>query len=371
MKKHLLLLLIVGLWSATYKSYSQTYPLSNESKISILTCGSGTELHAIFGHTAIRIADPMRGLDIVYNFGMFDFRTPNFYLKFVKGDLQYFVANTSYENFIYAYTLENRSVYEQKLELTQAQKQSLFDKLNKIMFSDEKFYTYKFIHTNCTTKVVDLLNSEYPQPIIFKTDTIDICYRKVLNPFMDDLFYEKLGINILFGYLTDHDATKLFLPVELMNTLEKTTIQEKKIAQPKQSVFEKDSTLDQKSIWNNAYTFLLFLLGIALLNNRFINTLFFILIGGVGLLLVGIGGYSNHIEVTQNYNILLFNPLLLGVIYFYKKQNEKALKRWKITVLVGLGVYFAVLINKAHFFLMLPIIVTVSYILLKWDRKKE
>ena len=55
-----------------------------------------------------------------------------FMFKFVKGDLQYFVANTSYENFIYAYTLENRSVYEQKLELTQAQKQSLFDELNKI-----------------------------------------------------------------------------------------------------------------------------------------------------------------------------------------------------------------------------------------------
>jgi len=81
---------------AAFGSFSQTYPLSPESKVSILTCGSGEQLHSIFGHTAIRIQEPSRNIDIVYNFGMFDFRTPNFYLKFVKGDMQYFVANSSF-----------------------------------------------------------------------------------------------------------------------------------------------------------------------------------------------------------------------------------------------------------------------------------
>ncbi|WP_333695599.1 lipoprotein N-acyltransferase Lnb domain-containing protein [Flavobacterium sp.] len=370
MTKYVLYLFILGLSCISYKSYSQNYPLSYESQISILTCGSGTELHAIFGHTAIRIADPVRGLDIVYNFGMFDFRTPNFYLKFVKGDLQYFVANTSYENFIYAYTLENRSVYEQKLELTQTQKQNLFDKLNKILFSDDKFYTYKFIHTNCTTKVVDLINSEFPEPLVFKTNPKDLSYRKVLNPFMEDLFYEKLGINILFGYLTDHDATQLFLPIELMNTLDKTTIQGKKIAQPMQKIFEKDANLDKKSLWNTPYTFLLILLGIVLVNKRIVNTIFLSLMGVLGLVLIGVGFYSNHIEVTQNYNILLFNPLLLGALYFYKNSNPTALKRWKILLAISMGIYFVFLLNKAHFWLMLPIGATIGFMVLKWEQRK-
>ncbi|MCB0443729.1 MAG: DUF4105 domain-containing protein, partial [Flavobacterium sp.] len=106
-------------------SFGQNYPLSSGAKISVLTCGSGEELHSIFGHTAIRIQDNKQGLDMVYNFGMFDFDTSNFYLKFVKGDLQYYVAKSSFEVFLYSYRMENRSVYEQELNLSSTLKQKL------------------------------------------------------------------------------------------------------------------------------------------------------------------------------------------------------------------------------------------------------
>ena len=68
-------------------SFSQNSTLSKNSKVSIFTCGRGNELYTTFGHTAIRIKDEGINLDVVYNYGAFDFNTANFYLKFVKTDV--------------------------------------------------------------------------------------------------------------------------------------------------------------------------------------------------------------------------------------------------------------------------------------------
>src|SRR5690606_8433297 len=65
--------------------FSQGIPLTEKSKISMLTCAPGEELYSAFGHTAFRVQDPELGLDQVYNYGTFDFNGPNFYLNFVKG----------------------------------------------------------------------------------------------------------------------------------------------------------------------------------------------------------------------------------------------------------------------------------------------
>jgi hypothetical protein len=67
-------------------AFSQSPPLSPETQVSIFTCDRGEELYSTFGHTALRIKDPNNALDVVYNYGYFDFRTENFYFKFVKGD---------------------------------------------------------------------------------------------------------------------------------------------------------------------------------------------------------------------------------------------------------------------------------------------
>src|SRR4051812_2221318 len=87
-------------------SFAQV-PLSDMATVSLLTCGPGNELYSVFGHTAIRVHDPLRGMDVVYNYGTFDFDTPNFYLKFVKGDLKYFVSASSYDDFVYTYQYYN------------------------------------------------------------------------------------------------------------------------------------------------------------------------------------------------------------------------------------------------------------------------
>ena len=124
MKQKLLFLFFLVI---SLTSFSQNNILTDKAQISIFTCGRGNELYTTFGHTAIRIKDESNNLDVVYNYGAFDFNTDNFYLKFVKGDLQYFITATSYDDFIYEYQMENREVIEQTLDFSLAQKQQLFE----------------------------------------------------------------------------------------------------------------------------------------------------------------------------------------------------------------------------------------------------
>ena len=64
-------------------------------QISLLTCAPGEELYARFGHTALRVVDPANQVDIVFNYGIFDFDTEQFYWKFVKGETWYELGASS------------------------------------------------------------------------------------------------------------------------------------------------------------------------------------------------------------------------------------------------------------------------------------
>ena len=116
MLKKTLLFFLLLLFSVN--AFSQNPKLSENTQISIFTCGKGEELYSTFGHTALRVYDPVNELDVVYNYGCFDFRDKNFYLKFVKGDLQYYMNVTSYEDFIFEYQSDKREVIEQSLKPT-------------------------------------------------------------------------------------------------------------------------------------------------------------------------------------------------------------------------------------------------------------
>lgn len=359
-KLHFLLILF-----CSFLSFGQNYPLSPEAKISILTCGSGEELHSIFGHTAIRVQDNARGVDAVYNFGMFDFDTPNFYLKFVKGDLEYHVGKGSFDGFMYSYRMENRSVYEQELNLSTIQKQQLVDNLEKMLYSDERFYIYKFIDKNCTTMVVDQINNQLEKPSIAKVGNTTESYRHVLNPFMNNLFYQKLGINIMFGYRTDKAAEQLFLPIELLKSLEVTKSNNELIAKKTTVLFEQEKTLLSKSWWNSIYTFILFLVLVLLSNKNKIYLTFLVLLGLLGIFLSVVGFFSLHREISQNYNVLLFNPLLIGLVIAFVKKNLVWFNRIFYFILFCFVTYLLFILNKAHLFLMLPMMILVVLILLR------
>lgn len=345
-------------------SFSQELPLSKNASVSILTCDVGNESYSLFGHTAIRITDLENQLDVVYNYGAFDFGTPNFVAKFAKGDLQYFVIAHSFTDFINQYQFEKRSVYEQELLLSGIYKQKLFDALNKTLQSDERFYTYKFIDQNCTTMVVDIVNATLGSKVIEKKDKTTITYRSILYPYFNGHFYEQLGTSIIFGKKVDQLGDKIFLPFELLQSLKTTTFNSQPFAKATVTIidFEKETPT---SWWNTFYTYLLVLGFILLINKRKIDFIYLTIIGIIGIFFALVGFYSFHQELSANYNVLLFNPTLLVMLYFYGVKNKKWIYKLALFNLFCLLVYAVILINKAHLLIVLPLIITNGVLLIK------
>lgn len=343
---------------------SQSIPLSKDAKVSVLTCGLGNETYSYFGHTAIRVADSVNNIDVVYNYGAFDFRTPNFVAKFTKGDLQYFVITHSYPEFIDEYNTEKRSVFEQELLISQDLKQKLFDKLNATLLSEDRYYTYKFIDKNCTSMVVDIINNTLGGNVIIKKGDTDITYRSILYPYFDGHFYEKLGTSIIFGTKVDQLGTRIFLPFELKNSLEKVSFQNKPLAaKSKTLLFFKKET--PASWWNNIYSYLIILAFIVLAHNKIVDKIYLLVLSLMGIFFVCVGFYSFHLELSMNYNVLLFSPLLLILIFFSIAKNKRWAYRFAVLHLIFLIIYSIFMINKAHFIIVLPMIITSGFVLVR------
>lgn len=334
-------------------SFSQNVILSDNAKVSILTCGTAPVSYAMYGHTGIRITDNVNQFDVVYNYGAFDFTTPNFIMKFVKGDLQYFVTSENYYDFEYNYKLDGRSIVAQELNLTTAQKQQLLNELNSSLTSEERFYTYKFIDKNCTTMVVDKINKILGEEIL-KQPKSEQSYREILYPYMSD-FYMKLGIQIIFGTKVDQPATRLFLPLEFEKVLNTATQNGKKIAKPSEILNEETITKPFSYI-NSIYSLLAAVIILILINKKGIQITYFIFAGLLGLFFSLVGFYSLHEEILWNYNILLFNPLLLMFAFFYWKSNtSKIILIGQICIAFSL-IYLVYILSKVQVLIVLPIV---------------
>ena len=363
-KKLFFFIILFSTIQSSFGQDIQNLQLSKNARISVITCGTGNESYSLFGHTAVRVNDPDKYIDVVYNYGAFDFGTPNFVVKFTKGDLQYFAVAHSYADFINDYTYERRSVYEQELQIPDTLKQKLFDNLNKALQLENRYYTYKFIDKNCTSMVIDVINKTLDTVAIVKNTDTEITYRTILYPYFDNHFYEKLGTSIIFGTKVDDLGTQLFLPFELQKSLKNVSFKNHPLVKESKTIIEFKKEVPT-SWWNNWYTYLLLLGAIVLINKRSIDLFYLGVLSALGLFFIGAGFYSFHKELAYNYNILLFNPTLLALLYFHFTKNKKWINNLALFNLLSLFVYLIILINKAHLLLVLPMIATSGVVLAK------
>jgi len=114
-KKYFIFLILLSI----YSGLSAQIKLSEFSEVSIVTAGPGDEFYEAFGHSAIRIKDPVLNFDLIYNYGIFDFNQPNFYSNFAKGNMIYSLARYNFNYFLASYKNHKRWLKQQVLNLTQ------------------------------------------------------------------------------------------------------------------------------------------------------------------------------------------------------------------------------------------------------------
>ena len=214
-KKFYIFLLCLSAWIGV-----QAQGLSEEAQISLLTCTPGKELYARYGHTAIRVQDPLNRMDLVFNYGIFDFNTDHFYWKFVKGETWYELGATTMPWFMLEYEEEHRPVYEQVLNLTPEQCQAIWKALVVNYQPENRKYLYNFVFDNCATRPYQLIISVLGDSIVSDYDGYTCqTYRDFISHYTGQHTWANAGINLLFGPKADRPMTngqRLFLPEELM-----------------------------------------------------------------------------------------------------------------------------------------------------------
>jgi hypothetical protein len=306
---------------------------NNSLRISLITCSGGSELYSTFGHSALRVIDSSKNQDIVFNFGLFDFNTPNFYLKFMQGKLNYMLGVQYTQDFIEAYKFDKRGVVEQVLNLTEDQEIKIVERLLYLYQPQFRNYLYSFLFKNCTTELRDLIYDGLSLDKVPLEKKIGKTHRELIDIYVGNMKWTKVGINLLLGSSLDRDITvyeSMFLPDNLFDVLGKAESKDGKIV--KETIVLNDVKKDPsegKTPFLLSPVFLFTLLLTLMVASLFVSKLVILdklLLGVVsvfGIVLPVIVIITDHVELLNNYNLLWCNPVylivLLSLIYKWRK----------------------------------------------------
>ena len=239
-KAHLLLPLLLALFlmparAATSQSLPSKGPETTADSItfSLITCGQGDEIYSLFGHTAIRYQRPAQGIDVVFNYGVFDFDTPHFVLRFALGETDYLLGVNDFRRFCALYTRLERSVSEQVLNLTSEEKLRLLELLEENYRPENRTYRYNFFYDNCATRPRNLIEKaitegsrlHYAEPMTQPLDSIS--FRTLLRRYSMHALWSRLGMDLCMGSKADRPITRRemeFVPFCLRDDLRRATI---------------------------------------------------------------------------------------------------------------------------------------------------
>ena len=205
-----------------------TPSLSDSSQISLITILPGDPIYSFAGHSAVRVHDPARGLDRLYNYGTFSFEDPFFVPKFLYGDLRYYLSVTAYAPMLRFYVQQGRPVIEQPLNLSRQQRSEVFAFLQDNARPENRYYQYDFFFDNCSTRIRDVLQHTLGEKISFSgVSPPNRTFRQLLDPYVASRPLMDVGFDLALGLPADRDASAeeaMFLPVPLMQAFEDGTV---------------------------------------------------------------------------------------------------------------------------------------------------
>src|SRR5690606_28776993 len=172
-------------------------------------CGQGEDLYTTFGHSAFRVTDPGLGIDVVYNYGTFEFDPPMFYVDFARGKLLYSLSRAHFRDFLLEYEIQNRWVKEQILDLTPKQVNELFRFLETNYLPENRDYKYDFLFDNCATKIPAVLKNVFKEDLVFSEDYLSDHYtfRELIHQNLITNSWSSFGIDLALGSVIEIEAT--------------------------------------------------------------------------------------------------------------------------------------------------------------------
>jgi hypothetical protein len=326
--------------------------------ISVLTCAPGPDLYSVFGHSAIRVQDSRNGMDITFNYGTFDYDDPSFYLKFMRGEMRYYLSYSSTADFLPEYQLTGRAVIEQKLQLTCADKEKLFQALRENAAEENKYYSYSFLYDNCSTRIRDILAKQSRSLLRFNNilPARVPTFRNMIHEYLHrgEQHWSQLGIDLLLGANIDKKVTNtqaMFLPDYLMKGFDSAQVLLKPdpaallpIVQSKAHLYQVP-VVDLQMSWFNPYlviTALSMLLLVASFGKKgttraafYIDRGLFLVTGLLGTLMLGLWLGRQDTVCQNNMNLLWAIPTHAVAAFLIGRPQKWLRIYFLLTAIVG------------------------------------
>ena len=296
-------------------------------RISLLTCAPGSEIYALFGHSAIRYENPEKDQDWVFNYGMFSFKEPNFVMRFVKGETDYQLGVVPFRYFETEYALRGSSVYQQVLNLTDEEKVRLISLLEENYLPSNRVYRYNYFYDNCTTRARDKVEESIQGKVVYPETEKEVSFRDIIHEFTAGSEWGEFGIDLCLGSEADEpidERKQMFAPFYMMEAARGAMIHRADTVVP--LVLEEFKVVD--AVLEDEPTFPLspmtcamgLLVATALVVGWGIrkgrpclawNVLMFFLQGLGGCIVAFLFFFSLHPTVGSNWLLMLFHPLAL------------------------------------------------------------
>lgn len=347
------------------QAFSQT--LSPNAQVSLLTISPGQELYSTFGHSAIRISDPVQGIDVNFNYGTFNFEAPGFYMKFLRGYLNYQISSyNSYVEMEY-WNRTNRLITEQVLNLSQNQKQKLFDFLQNNMKPENREYRYKFFTDNCSTRLRDVLQVACGDSLVFnKNLNPDSTYRQWIDKYAHNNNQEwaDFGMDLAIGLGSDQKtgwSDAMFIPDNLMAALDEAHVL---TAEGKQNLVAQKHDLNKiqpsqkkteitPSLFFGLLMFLVagFTAYQSYRKNKSIlfDKVLFSILGIAGWILLLLWFATDHGVTGNNQNVLWASPLVFPAVFFLGKKRWASWLFILFTVIFVFGYFYFQFLSETKF----------------------
>ena len=336
--------------------------LSDTARISLLTSSPyEEEVFTVYGHAALRVHDPERKVDYVFNYGIFDFSKPNFIYRFAKGETDYRLGVVNYTDYVIEYQLRGSTITEQELNLTTAERQRLWEALVENYRPENRVYRYNFFFDNCATRPAALIEKvvgqvDYHYPYTAQT------FRSLINYCTRHHAWLTFGCDLALGSPTDQEATlheMLFLPDYLREAFAKAEIidaqgQHRPLVSKTHVIEAAEPDEPEKDLWDLLSPLRLGWLIFAITNvitllGRFqkraykgLDILLFGLAGLAGCVLFFLAFFSVHPCTWPNYSLLWLHPFhLVGVILFCINKAQRATYWYHFINFAALTLLFA------------------------------
>ena len=319
----------------------------DDFQISILTVGQGSDLVDAFGHTGIRIIDKKNNLDLVFNFGIYDYNAPNFYSNFFRGRPVFSLGINRFNDFFDSYVKQNRKVYEQVIKISNDRKKIIVESLIQNSKEENKFYVYEYFDDNCSTRVADILINEIGEFKVDLNKKTKFSYRELIHSKIGNNSIGSLGIDLCLGSKIDKKITTrqtFFLPEKLKEFLDIIEDNNPNLVETKLLYSPNDTnSYKQQNILKPLWVSLFISIIIIWLTfkdfkrkkqTKILDILILTTLSIIGMLIGYLWMFSNHSNGAMNLNILWANPLSFILIFHFFSNKKSKLTRLFLSFLI-------------------------------------